>query len=84
MTRKEIIIPMTKKRGAPKGNGNHGFPHELRSTQFALEEAVKCIRVLEKQQDGLAKLDKLKDISHQALMNRVKRLEDRVTRMDSE
>ncbi len=80
----KMIIPMAKKRGAPKGNSNYNYPGELRATQFALEQAVKCIRALEKQQDGLAKLDKLKDITIQALTNRLKRLEDRVTRTDSE
>lgn len=68
------------------------------TTQFALEQAIKKISALEKQFDGLAKLDKQREIqaNKDRIANRdldrrvenfcrsVKSLETRVYRSDSE
>jgi len=81
----KLSIPtMKKKGGAPFGNRNYEYPAELRTTQFALETAAKDIKALKKQADALAKLDKQKDITINLLTNRLKRLEDRIYRSDSE
>jgi hypothetical protein len=79
-------FPQLKKQklgtNASRAKGKSVTP--LTSTQFALEQAVKRIVALEKQCDGLAKLDKQKDIDINFLRARLKRLEDRVTRRDRE
>jgi hypothetical protein len=81
MTRKTVVIPMTRKK---KHHGRNPFVASMEATQYALERAVKRIGALETQCDGLAKLDKQKDIiiSHQAIQ--IKRLQERVEGMDSE
>lgn len=81
----KVIIPIPKKkRGALSGNRNQSYPAELRATQFAQEEMAKDIAALKKQCDALAKLDKEKDIIINALMNQLKRLENRVNRSDAD
>ena len=86
MTRKTVIIPMVKKKKlgtiAERTKGKPLSAMEV--TNFALEQAVKRIAALEKQTDGLAQLDKQKDIVLNGMALTIKRLRDRVERMDAE
>ena len=56
----------------------------LETTQFALEQAIKRIAALEAQGDGLARLDKKKDIRINHLALKLRQLEERAYRGDSE
>jgi hypothetical protein len=79
--RKTVVIPMVRKK---QHHGRNPFVTQLEATQFALERAVKRISALEKQCDGLAKLDKQKDIRINQLGLEMKRLREVVERRESE
>jgi hypothetical protein len=81
MSRKTVVIPMHSKK---KHHGKNPFAVSLEATQFALEQAVKEIVALQKQCDGLAKLAKEQDIQLNFQSGAIKRLRERVERMDGE
>jgi hypothetical protein len=86
MTRKTVVIPMHRKKklGSNAERSRGRYLTSIEATQFALEQAVKRIVALEKQCDGLAKLDKEKDIRTNLQGLELKRLRERVERMDGE
>ena len=56
----------------------------LTTTQFVLERVVKRVEALEKQCDGLAKLDKEKDIAISLMQVQLKRFEKKLYAGDVE
>ena len=85
---KTLSFPITKKKRkklesiAARTKGIN--MSEVRAFQFALEQVVKRIGALEKQCDGLAKLEKQKDIDINHIEVRLKRFEKRLYRKDEE
>jgi hypothetical protein len=87
MKRREILsFPVKKKKLGTVAERSKGKPSltPLSITQYAIERAVRRIEALEKQCDGLAKLDKAREIEINYLRLQMKRFEERIEGMDSE
>lgn len=86
MTRKTVVIPMHRKKKLDTNTsvGCDDLRLELEATQFAVERAIKQFAAVKRQCDALAEFTKEQDIRINLQGLEVKRLRERIERMDAE